>query len=291
MRIFLTGGTGFIGHHLIKRLLLDKYEIIALKKKEKPIPKIFQNQKIKWVDGELGCSKLINIPECDVLIHLAASGVKSNNRNWDQCLATNIFGIKELLDSIDNLKFKPIIFYPLTFYETIEYKSNYMDDNPYIVTKRVSTKIIDSWVNNTNASKIIYGVIYQIYGLNDSNVDVLSYIKNQLNRNLPAKLGSKNNQRDWLYIDDLIQGIIESFSIQTKGIQRYDFGSGKLCTLEKISKKLAKTMGKPESLLHFNSVPDLYDTKIKEYAKDFVPGWAPKYSIDRGILEFAGKNY
>ena len=93
-RIFITGGSGFIGGALIQNLIKSGYKIncLDLKKPNYPISKNF-----KFFKGSILDKKLVKkaISDCKILIHLAASlGVQHTDNNIIDCLDLNIYGTK-----------------------------------------------------------------------------------------------------------------------------------------------------------------------------------------------------
>lgn len=76
MKIFLTGGTGFIGSHVLKQLLASNIEVIAHRRKESSRPNIHIEHSICWLTkpvSELECKDFDGV---DVLIHLASHSVQ-----------------------------------------------------------------------------------------------------------------------------------------------------------------------------------------------------------------------
>ena len=70
MKIFVTGGTGYVGKNFINYALKNKHFIYALTRKK-------NNQKRKnlfWLKGRLD-KKFKELSNCDILIHLASEGV------------------------------------------------------------------------------------------------------------------------------------------------------------------------------------------------------------------------
>lgn len=89
MRIFLTGGTGFLGSHFLKAALDHGHDVVALRREGKRC-KHTLNQEPLWING-----KLDEIPDsalhgCEVLVHLAAHGVDPSVANWEDCFKWNV---------------------------------------------------------------------------------------------------------------------------------------------------------------------------------------------------------
>jgi nucleoside-diphosphate-sugar epimerase len=89
MKIFVTGGTGFIGGHFLKRALAAGHEVIALRLPSDR-PKIPLATQPEWVDGSLADNWRDILAACEALVHFAAVGVSPQNASWDQLFAVNV---------------------------------------------------------------------------------------------------------------------------------------------------------------------------------------------------------
>ena len=69
-------------------------------------------------------------------------------------------------------------------------------------------------------------------------------------------------------------------------IQYFDFGTGQLTSIKEVVQTLAKLLGKPLSLLDFNHELDRGDISLKAKARNFLPGWEPHFSLDKGLPRF-----
>ena len=90
MRIFLTGGTGFIGSHLLNCLLKNNEDITALKRNEKSKTKILLNKEPNWVINSLGNLNNDNLSHQDLLVHLAAHSAQPPYDNLQNCIEKNV---------------------------------------------------------------------------------------------------------------------------------------------------------------------------------------------------------
>lgn len=89
MRVFLTGGTGFLGAHTLRAAIAAGHSVVALRRiGAKPPIEVPSN--IQWVDGTLGVLDSTQIVDCDALIHLAAAGVDPKFATWENCLQVNL---------------------------------------------------------------------------------------------------------------------------------------------------------------------------------------------------------
>jgi len=285
MKIFITGGTGFIGSHLINAFHTLGHDVISIKRSGSK-PRISLKKQPQWIVGKLGDGTLKNIPNCDIVIHLAASGVKVSSRNWHDCIKTNVIGTNELLYGLSNVSNMPLLIYPRTFYEN--YINDFSDliNNPYVVTKAATMKIVELWAKTNQSSRVIFGTIFQTYGPGDDPGNVLSYTAECLGKNIPAELGSGKILRDWIYIDDLVDAFVQTLNVSDNGIQYFDFGTGKLTSLTEVVGILADLMGSSKNILHFDLKRDRGDTEFAACAKNFLPGWKSRLSLEEGLTRF-----
>lgn len=89
MRIFLTGGTGFIGSHVLQQSLIAGHEVVALRRprSEARIPLVHEPY---WLDGALTDDWSDALASCDAMMHLAAYGVSTGANDWDGCFQVNV---------------------------------------------------------------------------------------------------------------------------------------------------------------------------------------------------------
>ncbi|MCM1532463.1 MAG: NAD(P)-dependent oxidoreductase [Bacteroides sp.] len=91
MKIFVTGGTGFLGHHFVLRALEAGHEVLCLRRTSSinRFPSLL-SERIKWVidDGSMEAS--VNEFAPDVLFHAAWAGVRGPEREEEDVQARNI---------------------------------------------------------------------------------------------------------------------------------------------------------------------------------------------------------
>jgi len=90
MRIFLTGGTGFVGSNLLKYFINNENEIIALKRTSESKTKIHLDRQPNWIIGSLKNIEKKHLNNIDLLIHLAAHSAQPPYDNLQNCIAQNV---------------------------------------------------------------------------------------------------------------------------------------------------------------------------------------------------------
>ena len=95
MKIFLTGGTGFIGSHFLNQALSAGHEVIALRR-PKSLPRIDLSRQPLWVDGALDGDHRAHMENVEVLVHLASHTPNPPYDTLDRCLYWNVFASLQL---------------------------------------------------------------------------------------------------------------------------------------------------------------------------------------------------
>lgn len=89
MKIFVTGGTGFIGSHFLNCALKAGHQVKALRLPG-DAPKIQLSAAPQWLDGSLADEWSSPLKDCEVLVHLAAVGVSPQIATWEKLLQVNV---------------------------------------------------------------------------------------------------------------------------------------------------------------------------------------------------------
>jgi len=90
MKIFLTGGTGFVGSHFLRQGLAQNHEIVALRRSEQSRPRILLTQEPKWLDKTITEVEAGDLAGCTCLVHLAAHTANVPYDTLENCILHNV---------------------------------------------------------------------------------------------------------------------------------------------------------------------------------------------------------
>lgn len=90
MRLFITGGTGFIGSHFINVALSAGHEAIALRRSSQSRPRISLIAEPIWLQKTMANTMQADLVGCDALVHFAAYGVTEGMNDWTRCFQINV---------------------------------------------------------------------------------------------------------------------------------------------------------------------------------------------------------
>ncbi len=273
-KILVTGGAGFIGSHLIDRLLLEGYEIVNVDNFND-----FYNPKIKEnnIVGHLnyGANKYTLIREditnkdflykslknhsFDAIIHLAArAGVRPSIENPNQYYLDNVIGTQNILEyAKDNKISKLILASSSSVYgnnKKVPFSEKDPVDNPispYAATKRTNELQAFTY-HHLFGLKIIILRFFTVYGPRQRPDLAIHKFTNLIKQGKPIPFyGDGTTARDYTFIDDIVQGILSSLHYLETHSSVYEIinlGNNKPVNLNEMVKTIEKTLNQKATL-------------------------------------------
>ena len=316
MKILITGGAGFIGSHLIKRLVRNypDYSIFNLDlltyagnlENLREVEKLDNYTFIKGdISNRIFIDNLFNEYKFDGVIHLAAeSHVDRSISNPLIFLETNVLGTVNLLNAFKNLwesDFNNKRFYHISTDEVygslgskglFTEETSYDPRSPYSASKASSDHFVRAYGETYNMPYVISNCSNNYGEFHFPEKLIPLFINNIINRKPLPVYGDGDYTRDWLYVMDHVIAIDLLFH-KGKNHQTYNIGGFNeyknidlvrlLC--KKIDLKLGREYGSSEKLITFIKDRPGHD---KRYAIDANKiykelGWKPSLTFDEGL--------
>jgi len=283
MKIFLTGGTGFVGKHLTKSL--RNHEILYLTRQTNT--QINENLKpiignlsdiAPWKQSVIGFNP-------DAIVHLSWEGIPDFSygmslKNLIQ--GTNLFSLAR------EIKCKKVV----ALGSCWEYggKSGELNEddktesnNSFLIAKHalyIMGKEIFSKINTI----FIWGRLFYAYGPGQKDASLIPHIVNSLERNEVPKINNLDASEDFIYVKDVADALLSLVEkCDVSGI--YNIGSGKLTSVKNIVKVICDKLNIPSN--NSTSSIDLNMSKWANIEKITQnTGWYPKISIEEGIGDY-----
>ncbi|MDA2921970.1 NAD-dependent epimerase/dehydratase family protein [Patescibacteria group bacterium AH-259-L07] len=286
MKILVTGGTGFIGAHLVNVLSKKGHQVIVISRTKKP-----HKQNIKFYKIDI-CSPKLNLifeyEKPDVVFHVAALLSAKNNVT---IMKTNVMGSLNILECSQKYKAKKFIFassaavYGHTRTDTVGENHSTNPLSVYGLSKLTTEKLIKIYYNEYNIPYIILRYS-NIYGPKQKPFRpgsvVANFIYKIVHNEIPEINGTGKQLRDYIYIDDLIRAHL--LALKTKKIGVYNLGSGVGTSLNDIISKININLNKnikPKYKLSTKRGVEKSILDITKIKKDM--NWRPKTNINIGL--------
>lgn len=171
MKIFLTGGTGFIGSHFLSQGLGKGYKIKALRRSVTSETKIPLNIEPEWVLKKIDEIKKEDLKDCDTLVHLAAHSVIYPFDTLENCIEYNVLQPLKLFEKAVAAGIKRFIVAGSCFeygksgekYDFIPTNAPLEPTQTYSTSKAMASLAFQQFAKDKNIDLSIHR-IFQVYG-------------------------------------------------------------------------------------------------------------------------------
>ncbi|PKL80938.1 MAG: dTDP-glucose 4,6-dehydratase [Ignavibacteriae bacterium HGW-Ignavibacteriae-4] len=301
-KILVTGSAGFIGSSFVK-LMLKKgdYEVVSFDALTyagnlENLASLKDNPKHTFVKGNIenkaDLGKVFEEHKFDGVINFAAeSHVDRSIMDSSPFVSTNVFGTVNLLDYSKKHNVERYlqvstdeVYGSLGATGKFTEKTNLKPNSPYSASKTAADNFVRSYYKTFGFPALITRCSnnYGPYQFPEKLIPLM--IMNALSdKDLPV-YGDGMNVRDWIYVDDHCQAILEVYEKGRVG-QVYNIGAENEMPNIEIVKQILSYLNKPESLIKYVKDRPGHD---KRYAMDNTKisselGWTPKYDFENGL--------
>lgn len=296
MKVLVTGGCGFIGSHIVNRLLSDKYEVIVLDNlsagKRENIP---DTVKVYTIDiRSSAVNELFMKEQPEIVIHLAAQ--VDVNKSIQQPLEDadiNILGTLNLLECSKRHDIKKFIFasscavYGDSSGEITDEEYNTNPISPYGLTKYTSERYIYIF-NKIHQLPYTIFRFANIYGPKQNPTGeagvIPIFIRKILSNQAVHIYGDGTQQREFLYVKDVAEAIVKAIDHSIN--ETYNLGTTHPMTINHLLKELRNITNKRIIAIHDEPrAGDIKSSRLNsEKAKEHL-NWVPLYTLEEGLKE------
>jgi len=281
MDILLTGATGFLGSHLLPKLVERGHNVIILKRsfsntwRIKDIISKLKNYDIDKIDLE----KVFQENKINVIIHLATDYGRKNMNDVLQMLKPDIELPTKLLD----LGTK----YGSSFFVNA-HTSTDSQYTLYSAMKNAFIEIAKFFIANCKINFVNITIEY-MYGEKDDATKFIPYVIESMLDKKEIKATKGEQKRDFVYVEDVVNAYLRVLdnleSLDEKFIE-FDIGTGKSISLKNCVSKIEKTIGEKANI-EWGVIPyrknDIFDSKANiDRAKELL-NWQPEISLEEGL--------
>src|SRR5215203_209068 len=281
-RILITGGAGFIGHHLVRKLLPQRqYRIIVIdnlstgrkenlfsdqsKSVNNGVPLSFYEEDI------LNTDRIFNIFKhegADTCIHLAAkTSVLDSTANPYRTVYVNVIGTLNILEACYKHGVKNFIFASSAAVYGEPQKLPISEEDPlhplstYGASKVAGEALVSSYGNTGKIENAVSLRIFNVYGEGQSldYAGVITAFIERLSKGLPPIIyGDGTQKRDFISVEDVVDAIILAAKQSNKKISApllpsvFNIGTGVQVSVSDLAMKMIKLFGLELSPLYHN---------------------------------------
>jgi dTDP-glucose 4,6-dehydratase len=298
MKILVTGGAGFIGGILTRKLAEQGHDVYTLERYVTGRYVLGDRRRVKTVYGDLveyfSVRQMIRGIEPDAVIHLAAiTAVAYSYDHPTEVLETNFSGTINLAEAC--LREVPHLKHFLFAGTSEEYgnqkvipikeEADLHPNSPYSVSKVAADKYL-RYLYDAYRFPVTILRNFNTYGRHDNTHFVVEHALVQMLGGGVVKLGDPSPVRDFLYIDDHVSSYLACLGNDRAIGQVFNFCTGLGVSIQEMATKIAQMVNyKGEVAWH--TIPGRpLDISVligdnKKARK--VLHWSPKYSLEKGL--------
>ena len=308
MRTIITGGAGFIGSHLVDRLLAEGGTVVALDnfdpfypagQKRANLAEASRSSRFRLVEGDIRDAPLV---EClvaevrpDAIIHLAArAGVRPSIEDPALYADVNVTGTVHLLQAACRLEPRPRFVYASS-------SSVYGDrsDAPFRETDSVDLPV-SPYAATKKACELMAHVFHHLHGLpvtglrfftaygprNRPDLAIAKFAR-LIDSGLPVPMfGDGSTRRDYTYVGDIVEGIVRAVE-HCCGHHLYNLGNSDPIELRAMIAAIGDALGKVPRIDRQPEQPgDVRQTYADVTKAKRELGYAPSTSFSQGLAHF-----
>ena len=269
-RVIVTGGSGFIGRHLLKKLVACKpISVIVISNTSSTNAyqlkdrKLFEDLPLTFYTADISNRKEISDiflqEKADTCIHLAAKiSVTDSIKNPDETMEINVNGTHNVLEACHNSQVNNFLFassaavYGDVKKLPISENEKLAPLSPYGSSKMIAEQSVTSYQKQKKIQNTISLRIFNVYGSGQtSEADVITKFAKRLTiGKAPVIYGDGTQTRDFVSVDDVVDGILLSVkAMENKYIERLNFppvfniGSGTGTSIVEVARKMIAISG------------------------------------------------
>jgi len=305
-RVLITGATGFIGANITRRLLLEGARVNIFTRKDsdkRRIRGILKDVSDKAVDltDNVALTGAVRRIKPEIIVHTAVYGGYPDQKDFRKMLDMNFIATANLLNACVKTGFCSFV----NSGSSSEYgiKSKPMKESDllepstdYGVSKAAATLYCRA-ISLSGKLPVLTLRLFSPYGYYESPSRLIPYVIISFLKNRTVKLSSKENVRDFVFIDDVADAYMKAIACagDSRG-EIFNIGAGHQHSVRDVVEEISKITGKNThiewgSASNSRVEPKKWQADISK-AKRFL-GWEPRRNLRQGLdklIEWFGQN-
>jgi UDP-glucuronate 4-epimerase len=308
-QILVTGGAGFIGSHLVERLLgEDAWQVSVVDDfndfyspaiKRANVEPFLQNPRFKLYETDIreadALREIFEENKFACVVHLAArAGVRPSLALPKLYAETNINGTLNLLELAREFEIKQFVFGSSSSVYGINNKIPFAEDDrihqpisPYAATKAAGELLCHTFSHLYDIRTVCLR-FFTVYGARQRPDLAIHKFSKLISEDKPIQVfGDGTTRRDYTYVDDIIQGVRAAIDYDATNYETFNLGESQTVELNYLIELIEKNLGKKAIIdrkpLQPGDVPQTFADISK--ARELL-NYNPQTKIEDGIRKF-----
>ncbi len=294
-KILITGGSGFIGSNLAKRLVDKGFDTTLILRNESNLWRLKDIlKKVKILNVDLldkdNLIKSVTRLNPGIIYHLAAYGAYSYQNDPYKILSTDIFGTLNILDSCKDIDLELFVNTGSSseygFKKSSMKEGDILEPNSYYsIAKSTQTHLCNYYTKSFNLP-IVTLRPFSVYGPYEEPGRLIPNIMKTFYQNSELKMVSRKIVRDFVYIDDYIDACLKINTLKKYPGEVFNIGSGIQTNFSELIKSFQKVTKLKGNITWETNPKKEWDSQYwkSDTTKSLrLLNFKPKYSLDTGL--------
>jgi UDP-glucuronate 4-epimerase len=306
MRVLVTGGAGFIGSHLVEKLLAAGHSVAILddfndfynpRIKQANIAGFAKDMEVHHADlrDDASVRNLFHREKFDVIAHLAArAGVRPSIQHPQLYYDTNVTGTLRLLEAARVTGIERFIFASSSSVYGASKTVPFCEDqhltqtlSPYAATK-IAAEFLCSTYSHLYQMRVVALRYFTVYGPRQRPDLAIHQFTRRIDAGQPIdQFGNGTTRRDYTYIDDVIQGTMAALQYHGPLFDIFNLGESQTIQLKELIVAIEDALGKKAKIKQLPEQPGDMPVTCADISKARKElGYNPSTKFSEGLPRF-----
>src|SRR5467141_2574697 len=306
MRILVTGGAGFIGSHLVEKLLAAGHDVAVLDDFNDFYDPQIKRDNISAVEKKVAVhdvdlrdeSKVVNVfrrEKFNAVAHLAArAGVRPSIQQPQLYYDTNVVGTLHLLEAARMTGVQRFVFASSSSVYGISKTVPFSEElhltqtiSPYAATK-VAGEFLCSTYSHLYKMRIVALRFFTVYGARQRPDLAIHQFTRKIHAGQPIdQFGDGTTRRDYTYIDDIIQGTMAALKYDGPMFDIFNLGENETIQLKDLIAGIENALGEKAKINRLPEQPGDMPVTYADISKARkLLGYNPSTRLSDGLPRF-----
>ena len=306
MKVLVTGGAGFIGSHLVERLLEAGHEVDVFDEFNDYYDPRIKRANLAGVEGQIriheadirdaaAVDRIVSTGRYGSIVHLAArAGVRPSIKEPRLYIDTNIIGTYNLLEAARQAGIPRFICASSSSVYGVLKTVPFREDmaltetiSPYAATKLAAEQLCSNY-SHLYAMRTINLRFFTVYGPRQRpDLAIHKFTRFIHEGRTIDQFGDGSTRRDYTYIDDIIQGVMACLTYEGQLCDVFNLGESQTTTLTELIRAIEDTLGRKATIKRMPEQPGDVPLTYADISKArALLGYNPTTKIKEGIPKF-----
>ncbi|MGI8601592.1 MAG: GDP-mannose 4,6-dehydratase [Verrucomicrobiales bacterium] len=303
----MTGGAGFIGSHVVDRLLATYGQVVTVLDDFNDFydPAIKRENvaqfkgDVRVIEGDIRDAPLVErifeAGEFDAVIHLAArAGVRPSIEQPELYLDVNIKGTFNILEAARRARIERVLFASSSSVYGLNPRVPFREEDallatisPYAATKLAGEHLCSNYAH-LHGLRVVALRFFTVYGPRQRpDLAISKFCRAILDGRPVDKYGDGSTCRDYTYIDDIVAGVLGALSYRGPTFDIFNLGGSQTVTLDELIDACEIACGKKATINQLPMQPgDVPRTSADVSKAERFLGFHPQTRVDAGVKKF-----